>query len=68
MKGVVHGDNSLLWAMGGDPFTNGIYGSEYNPFTSNDTTAVTKQELLDYYYPSMRTASGLGNVELGIKG
>ncbi len=61
------GDNSLLWAMGGDPFTNGIYGSEYNPFTSNDTTAVTKQELLDYYYPSMRTASGLGNVELGIK-
>lgn len=61
------GDNSLLWAMGGDPFTNGIYGSEYNPFTSNDTTAVTKQELLDFYYPSMRTTSGLGNVELGVK-
>lgn len=61
------GSNSLRWAMGGDPFVNGIYGSEFNPFTTNDTTSVTMDDLLDYYYPSNRTASGLGDVELGLK-
>lgn len=61
------GSNSLRWAMGGDPFVNGIYGAEFNPFSTNDTSAVTIDDLLNYYYPSKRTTSGLGNVKLGLK-
>lgn len=61
------GDNSVLWAMSGNPFSNGIYGAEYNPFSLNDTTAVTMNDLLNYYYPSKMTTSGLGDVELGLK-
>ena len=61
------GSNSLLWAMGGDPFVNGIYGTEFNPFTNNDTSAVTMNDLLNYYYPSNLQTSGLGDVELGLK-
>jgi len=61
------GSNSLRWAMNGDPFVNGIYGSEFNPFTTNDTTSVSMDDLLNYYYPSNLKTSGLGNVELGLK-
>mgnify|MGYP000336050279 FL=1 len=61
------GSNSLRWAMGGDPFVNGIYGTEFNPFTNNDTSAVTMNDLLNYYYPSNLQTSGLGDVELGLK-
>jgi len=53
--------------MGGDPFVNGIYGTEFNPFTNNDTSAVTMNDLLNYYYPSNLQTSGLGDVELGLK-
>ena len=61
------GSNSLRWAMGGDPFVSGIYGAEYNPFSTKDTSAVTIDNLLNYYYPSKSTTSGLGDVELGLK-
>ena len=60
------GENSVLWALGGDSFTNGIYGSEYNPFSSDDTSAVTMNDMLNYYYPQSRTTSGLGDVEIGL--
>jgi hypothetical protein len=48
------GENSVLWALGGDSFANGIYGSEYNPFSSNDTSAVTMNDMLNYYYHHFR--------------
>ncbi len=60
------GKNSVLWALGGDPFEEGISGSEYNPFANDDTSSVTMDDLLNYYYPSIRTTSGLGDVELGM--
>lgn len=60
------GQNSVLWALGGDAFENGIYGTEYNPFANDDTSSVTMDELLNYYYPGKRTTSGLGDVELGM--
>lgn len=61
------GENSLLWAMNGDPFQYGFFGAQTNPFANNDTTGVSMTQLLNHYYPSKRTASGLGNVELGLK-
>jgi len=62
----VGGNNSVLWALEGDPFENGISGTEYNPFAVDDTSSITMDELLDYYYPEKRITSGLGNVELGV--
>jgi len=60
------GDHSTLWALGGDPYNHRFYGSEFNPFTQQDTSSVTIDELLSYYYPERRTTSGLGDVELGL--
>ncbi len=62
----LNGQNSILWALGGDPFENGISGAEYNPFANDDTSSVTMDKFLNYYYPDKRTSSGLGNVELGM--
>jgi len=60
------GANSLLWAMEGQPGVAGFYGAEFNPFTQNDSISITMKQLMDYYYPSSQTASGLGDVELGL--
>jgi len=61
------GENSLLWALEGQPENAGFFGSGFNPFASDDSTGVTMKQLLDYYYPTSQIASGLGNAELGLK-
>tara|TARA_B100000315_G_C14595101_1_gene598463 strand:+ start:10591 stop:12204 length:1614 start_codon:yes stop_codon:yes gene_type:complete len=61
------GSNSMLWAINGgaDPFTNGIYGSEYNPFTDSDTIPTTIDSLISFYHPNL-SASGLGDMKWGM--
>jgi hypothetical protein len=61
------GRYSLLWALNGgsDPISQGIYGSTFNPFAENDTTAITIDSLLQYYYPDYNPSSGVGDVSLG---
>ncbi len=60
-------DYSVLWALAGgeDPIETGIYGQEYNPYHVSDTVGISLDDLLDFYYPENRSASGLGDVTIG---
>ena len=60
------GRYSVLWALNGgsDPLKNGIFGSEYNPFSDEDTVATGIDSLLSFYHPD-RSSSGLGDLLWG---
>lgn len=62
------GQTSVLWALGGgtDPVRQGIYGTEYNPFATDDTTSTTIDSVMAFYYPPNRTASGVGDITLSL--
>ena len=60
------GEQSILWALNGgkNPLENGIFLSEFNPTTQSDS--VTIMDLLDYYYPDVTSAVGIGDMSMGV--
>ncbi len=61
------GGSSVLWAMelGTDPLGTSIVGAQFNPFSASNTDTTNVDSLMKYYHPD-RTASGLGDVDLGL--
>ena len=61
------GGSSVLWAMelGIDPLGTSIVGALFNPFSDTNRDTTTVDSLMKYYHPD-RTASGLGDIDLGL--
>ena len=59
------GENSVLWAieMPDDPLNQGFTDTRFFDNTSLRDT-VNLNDLIDYYYPSKKTASGLGDIKM----
>ena len=60
------GEQSVVWALesGEDPLTHGLYLSDFNPTTQQDS--VTYSDLLAYYYPESYSTVGLGDISVGV--
>ncbi|MEE2877097.1 MAG: hypothetical protein VX822_04910 [Candidatus Neomarinimicrobiota bacterium] len=61
------GSSSVLWAMelGTDPLGTSIVGTQFNPFSDSNSDTTTIDSLMKYYHPD-RSASGLGDIDLGL--
>jgi len=59
------GENSVIWAieMPDDPLNQGFTDTRFFDNTSLRDT-VNLNDLIDYYYPSKKTASGLGDIKM----
>lgn len=60
---------SVLWALegGADPIKNGVYGSAVNPFADSDSSALSLADLMEFYRPSVRQSTGIGDIDFSIQ-
>ena len=63
---------SWVFDIGEDPLNNGFFGNRFIPHDSDDNNEIGKDtvklsDLIDYYYPSQKRASGLDDTKVGIK-
>jgi len=63
---------SWVFDIGEDPLNNGFIGERFIPHDSDGNNEIGKDtvrlsDLIDYYYPSQKSASGLDDTKVGIK-
>lgn len=60
------GQFSILWAMeqDPDPISKSLTGAQFNPFSNSEKDPTNIDSLMQYFHPN-RTASGIGDFQVG---